>query len=98
MTNEEAERGLRARSIVLRDTLLDMAAQAHGLFHTSGWIRTSEEMPPVGMRVLGMGNLIGWYELKDNGKWVHDYMNGRVCEEPSSWGPEFWMVLPPVPK
>jgi hypothetical protein len=97
VTDQETERALRERAIALRDELRGLLAQAASLFRTSGWVRVENELPPIELQVLGSRNgMVGWYTRLDHGKWMHDYMNGHLTEEP--WGPEFWMVLPEVPE
>lgn len=91
------ERMIRERLVELKQTLEALAERAGVLFQTNGWIRTKDEPPPIGLRVLGakFGDY-AWYTRKDDGVWIIDSMNGNSSERP--WAPEFWMVLPPTPE
>jgi hypothetical protein len=91
------ERELRARVNLLQSELLTLSAQCARLFRSSGWILTSDEPPPIGLKVLGASHgLIGWYTKLNDWEWRHDYMNGRLVE--GRHGPDLWMPMPALPE
>lgn len=78
---------IRAEVIQLQEKLGELKKQADRLYFTTTWVKTSEELPPVGVRVLG-DNFEFWERTED--KWILDR-----AEVP--WGPTWWFVPPPVP-
>lgn len=104
------EQELRAEIVRLDAELSRLKREAWDLFATSGWVKTSDELPPVGLRVLVIERFATQASFAENHgyqghggpdpkdqimDWYH-YERGGMCE--NSVPPDYWMAIPPEPR